>query len=87
MPLRRVLRHVQCLPVFAASLDRTVRLWDLNTDETLCQFHPDLGALNTAVFGPDESTILTGGQHNSFAMLDSHDAIVRLWPVPSAATE
>ena len=46
------------------------RLWDLNTGETLFQFNPDLGALNTAIFGPDESTILTGGQHHSFTMLD-----------------
>ena len=57
----------QCL---SGSLDGTVRLWDLNTGETHFQFHPDLGALNTAIFGPHESTILTGGQHHSFTMLD-----------------
>lgn len=60
-----------------ASLDGTVRLWNLATGETIREYRPGLGALNTAIFGPEESTILCGGQHDTFVMLDFETGVVR----------
>jgi len=52
------------------SVDRTARLWDLATGETIRTFSGHTGAIDGLAFSPDGKTLITGG-----------DQTVRLWDV------
>jgi WD40 repeat protein len=52
--------------VVSASLDKTVRVWDVATGETLSVFHPPVGpgregTLNAVAISPDGATVAVGG--------------------------
>jgi WD40 repeat protein/serine/threonine protein kinase/DNA-binding XRE family transcriptional regulator len=62
--------------VLTGSLDRTARLWDLQTGQELRQFVGHSDGITSVAFAPDGATILTG----------SLDTTSRLWDVRSGAT-
>jgi WD40 repeat protein/class 3 adenylate cyclase len=60
--------------VLSASLDKTVRLWDIETGEEIRQFSSH-GEVKSIVFSSDGQRILTGG------LMGGTDGVVHLWDI------
>ncbi|CAI0385263.1 unnamed protein product, partial [Linum tenue] len=62
--------------IFSGSMDGDIRLWDIASRKTVCQFPGHQGAVRGLTTSTDGSTLISCGT----------DCTVRIWSVPVAAT-
>ncbi|CAI0400688.1 unnamed protein product [Linum tenue] len=62
--------------IFSGSMDGDIRLWDIASRKTVCQFPGHQGAVRGLTASTDGSTLISCGT----------DCTVRIWSVPVAAT-
>ncbi|KMZ64996.1 WD repeat and SOF1 domain-containing protein [Zostera marina] len=63
--------------IFSGSMDGDIRLWDIATRKTVCQFPGHKGAVRGLTISPDGNTLISCGT----------DCTLRLWNIPNSHFE
>ncbi len=74
--------------LLSGSYDNSARLWDVATGRELHQFGGHRNIVWTVNFSPDGRRIVTagGGARNGEEIVLGNDFVIRIWPLPEAAT-